>query len=484
MKVLFMLAAVLWGTAANAQYWRAMGRGTVGPTSVQTLYGDSVSNRLLAGGTFLHIMNMEDTVLAFGQAAWNGLRWDSLATRIQPYGGGEGAMQTYWFLRFEGSLYACGNFPLQLSDGEWTNNLAKLNETSQRWESLGCHIPASSGILTLVPKAPQSTLYATGYRDNAEAFCGLPPSNVFRYDGSAFHIWEPFDQITPNNGNYVGCIFNYRGFTYLTGSVRDPVGPGLIATFLRYNGSSWEHVPGWDTQSPIKEILIHNDTLYIAGAFRYATGGPGNLIARFDGNHWDDMGGGLAYVFNPYAGAALDLEWWHGDLLVSGFFNQAAGVPCSSIAKWNGHQWCTFPGDIRWQFNSQPDIIDMAIWRDSLYICGGINTIDGEPVRHVAQWIGGDAVAECSASVGITTVPAAGAALVVGTLGEGQWIVRFPDGNLWNLVAYDALGRSVGQWRSNGAAIIVDLGGHGSGMYLLRATAPGGPVHSTKVLMP
>lgn len=114
---------------------------------------------------------------------------------------------------------------------------------------------------------------------------------------------------------------------------------------------------------------------------------PGILIARFDGEHWDDMGGGLAYTPNPYAGAALDLEWWRGELLVSGFFNDVAGLSCSSIAKWNGQQWCTFPGVIRWQFNSQPNLTDMAIWRDSLYICGGINTIDSDTVRKVAQWI-------------------------------------------------------------------------------------------------
>ena len=31
----------------------------------------------------------------------------------------------------------------------------------------------------------------------------------------------------------------------------------------------------------------------------------------------------------------------------------------------------------------------MTVWRDSLFICGGFTTVDGEPVRQVAQWIGG-----------------------------------------------------------------------------------------------
>ena len=326
-----------------------MGLGTVGVTELQTLYGDSISDRLLAGGTFLHIMNDEDTVLAYGQAVWNGMRWDSLATRIQSYGGGEWVNQTYWFLRFQGRLYACGNFGFQTPGGDWTNTLARLDEQSHLWEDLGCIISHTSGISTLVPKVPDTTLYATGYQADPEEFCGFPESCVFRYDGSAFHSWPPFEQIPPDNDNYVGTIFDFQGKTYLTGSVRDPVGPGLIATFLRWNGTNWEHVPGWNTQSPIKEILIHNDTLYVAGAFRFATGGPGNLIASFDGENWNDMGGGLAYIPVAMSGAALDLEWWHGELLVSGFFNRAGNVPCSAIAKWNGHQWCNLPGEILWQ---------------------------------------------------------------------------------------------------------------------------------------
>src|SRR5690606_2333829 len=227
--------------------------------------------------------------------------------------------------------------------------------------------------------------------------------------------------------NYVGYIFNLRGKTYLTGSVSDPLDPGQTATFLRYNGAAWEHVPGWNTLSPIKEVLIRNDTLYVAGAFRQATGGPGNLIARFDGEHWDDMGGGLAYTPNPYAGAALDLEWWRGHLLVSGRFNTASDIECSGIIKWNGNQWCSFPGVIQTWSGIYSRIPEMAIWRDSLYICGNISTIDSDTVQQVAQWIGGDAVGYCSSPVGMAEAPFPSAALEADYLGAGQWSIRFPD---------------------------------------------------------
>lgn len=475
-----MLAAALVCVAASAQYWRALGRGVVGPTEVQTLYGDSISDRLLAGGTFMWILNLEDTVLGMGQAAWNGVRWDSIATRIQPISGNNSTDQTHWFLRFDGRLYACGFFGFQVPDGSWNNNLARLDESSLHWENLGCNVPFLTGITTLVPKEPQNTLYATGYMGS---LCGYPESCVFRYDGSAFHIWEPFNLIPEGNDRYVGTIFDFQGKTYMTCSLPDPVDGSGFVSFLRWNGTAWEHVPGWNTLSTIKEILIRNDTLYVAGTFSLADGGPGNLVAAFSNDQWNDMGGGLAYTPVAMSGAALDLEWWHGALLVSGFFNRAGNVPCSAIAKWNGHQWCNLPGEILWQNNAPPTIIDMAIWRDSLYICGGINTIDGDTIRQVAQWIGGDAVGDCS-TVGILVTGTAQPVLQATPLSTpGQWLVHFPGQGPWVLNAFDAMGRKVDRWRATGS-VVVDLSGQAPGIYLLRAVGPERALQSTKLVRP
>jgi len=473
--VLMFTAFATFLGAANAQYWKAMGRGTIGPTEIQTLYGDSVSDRLLAGGPFLKIMNDVDTILAYGQAAWDGHEWDSIAHRIAPAEG-----QTFLFLRFQGKLYSCGGYIFLTPDGEANASFARLNEETQYWEALECINADFGGMLTLVPKVPDTTLYATGYTGS---ICGYPLSCVFRYDGSAFHIWEPFNQIPADNDNYVGYVFNYQGMTYMTGSFRDPLGPGYV-TFLRYNGTAWEHVPGWNTLSPIKAILIQSNTLYVAGAFRLATGGPGDLIASFDGVNWNGMGDGLLYTPVPMSSVVWDLKWFHGELLACGLFSRAGNVPCTSIAQWNGNRWCALPGDIRWQNNAYPMLEDMAIWRDSLYICGGINTIDGDTIRQVAQWIGGDAVGECS-TVGMNEPVAHSSALGVYPLDEpGSWNVQFPKAGRWTLCAFDALGRPVGTWHSSGPSLILDLNAQVPGMYLLRASSTTGELRSAKVIRP
>jgi hypothetical protein len=250
----------------------------------------------------------------------------------------------------------------------------------------------------LVPVDPVgSSIYLTGA---STSICGYPQSTVFRYDGSAFHVWEPWNLIPASTSNWARFVFEFRGYTYLTGSFRDPFSSGFVS-FLRWNGSSWEYVPGWGAYSrSINDMSIRNDTLYVSGNFRIATGGPGNCIAFFDGEHWNDMGGGVSFQESPSNSSCLVMQWYRNSLWVSGQMDHAGGIPIDGVAKWNGRQWCSVPGDF---YNpiGLDRVLDITVWRDSLYVCGGFTSIDGEPIRHVAQWLGGDAVLECSSPVGV-----------------------------------------------------------------------------------
>ena len=440
MRALGLLLSLWLAAVGHGQYWKAIGLGTVDAREVQTLFGDEASDRLLAGGTFQYIRNVEDTVLGLGQAAWNGLRWDSVAHRLQSFIGNS-TQQTYWFLRYQGVLYCCGNFAYYDENNNLNGTFARLNEATNRWGSLGCDIPGMAGIATLVPKEPGTVLYATGYQD---PLCGLPTSCVFRYDGTSFSEWLPFQQIPPEPNNSVGYVFDFRGMTYITGNFPDPQSNGT-ASLLRYNGSSWETVPGWNTISSIKEFSIHNDTLYVAGTFRVATGAPGDLIARFDGTTWDDMGGGMLYEPVPMSSAILAMTWYHGELWVAGFFTRAGDIAAESIAKWNGHQWCSLPADFQGQ---QPNatvvrIVDMAVWRDSLYICGGFRWINGVPIKQVAQWLGGDVEEACSTPVGVAEPRMFPTLHVYPNPSEDLLTIQGLGSGAFHFVVKDALGRTV-----------------------------------------
>lgn len=479
MKALILATVLALGNQhLHAQYWEPLGRGILGgSTSVQTLYGDAQSDRLLAGGTFNYIMNESDTVLGVGQAAWDGTRWDSLATLVESIGGPFDASQTYWFLRFQENLYACGGFVFLTDNKEVNEGLARLNENTQRWEALECINPSMSGILTLVPKEPQGTLYATGYTGT---LCGYPLSCVFRYDGQAFHIWEPFEQIPQAQGNYVGLVFDFQGYTYMTGAFRDPLGTG-ISNFMRFNGTTWEYVPGWGTtQGAFKEISIHEDRLYIAGAFRQSQGAPGNHIASFDGTGWNDMGGGLNLISTPASTTVYALQWHQGSLFVGGLFSRAGGIPANSLAKWTGDRWCALPAD----YAPNTLITDIAVWRDDLYISGSFNSINGEPIRDVARWIGGETTTNCSAPVAVQEIVLASSLTLLPTGTPGMWELKLPTDGLWTIAVVDATGREVLSSRTPQQSLVLDLQHQAPGLYVVRATLPNGRMLSAKLAKP
>lgn len=245
-------------------------------------------------------------------------------------------------------------------------------------------------------------------------------------------------------------------------------------------------MPGWaQTSGPIKDVSIRNDTLYMCGAFKMSQGAPGNLIARFDGANWDSMGQGLRYTVVPNGEVALDMHWWRGQLYVGGVFDRADGLPTMGLAVWKGNRWCTLPGELNWN-NSQPQyasVQSITTWRDSLFISGGFSTIDGEPVYMVAQWIGGDAVRDCGAPVGVPEL--AQHQLRISPLDDdGRFNLGLPAPRNWQIVLFDAQDKRIGSQRVKDDHCIIDLSPHAPGAYLLRATEGNGPAFTAKLFRP
>ncbi|MCB0765002.1 MAG: T9SS type A sorting domain-containing protein, partial [Flavobacteriales bacterium] len=469
---------VIFYPAARAQYWRTVGLGTIGPTYFSTVFGDSVSDRLLAGGTFTQLVNEDDTIAVYGIAGWNGTRWDSVATRLS-----NSVDQTYWFLRYQGQLFACGAFSFMDANGVPNSRIARFANASMQWDNLGCPNPLPSGLGTLVPKEPGADLYITGFKNS---LCGHAEAAVFRYNGVDIQPWSPFGMLFIDVNDYVGYVFEFRGVTYMSGSFNDPLGSGYT-TFLRWDGVSWGHVPAWgNVSSSIKDISIRNDTLYVAGSLRIAQGAPGNGVAFFDGSTWNDMGGGVRRSDDPGTTIATVLQWYRNDLYVSGGFDEAGGIPVDMIAKWNGRQWCSLPGDFDWYGSGNIySLNDMTVWRDSLFVCGYFNTIDGEPFGQVAQWIGGDAVQDCSAPVGVREVAVAPAFVVHPNPTTGQLHVDLQGIRPREVRLTDALGRVVLQQSLSGrqvGPVNLDLGALASGTYQVTVVATDGMRHTRTVV--
>ncbi len=410
-------------------------------------------------------------------AQWNGARWDSIGHRMHEISG-NAASQVYWFVRYNNALYTCGAFTFAVVPDTANGYFARLNETTQRWEALECINPVTSGLGGIVPRHDQQdNLYMTGF---SSSICGYPEAAVFRYDGDGFHEWPPFQEIPYYANNYIGTVFEFQGYTYMSGSYRDPLSSGFC-NLMRHNGSTWEYVPGWGSGSgAIKDVVIHNDVLYIVGAFR-EPGTPGNGLAAFDGQNWLDFGTGLELAIAPGYTSVLTLQWFHDDLFVGGQFTTAGGIPANGLAKWNGTQWCSLPG-----FDQEPgpnpqSVPGMAVWRDSLYIVGAFTELEGQPFNRVAQWIGGDAVSGCSTPISVPEFNGQQEPLSVWNSTESTWTIQLPYEDLWSVSVFDATGNEIRSEQVTGKQGNVDLPDLAHGIYIVRATDHQGVPFTAKI---
>ncbi|MBK9146262.1 MAG: T9SS type A sorting domain-containing protein [Flavobacteriales bacterium] len=399
MRFLLLIVFLLIAGTGTAQHWKRLGRGTVGSTAVNQIMADTIEDRLLICGEFNYYMNETDTVHCSGIAQWQGERWDSLAHRIYQ-GESLSAGPFYWLTRFNERLYVSGGFTLSNDTGIASGAFARLNEITLEWEDLECAQPYYGGLLHLMPKETvgQPYLYATGL---SWSLCGYLAACVYRYTGSGFQVWGPWNQIPSAQGNLVTYVFDYNGKTYMCGEFGNPIGSGY-RYFMRHNGTSWEEVPGWGN-GIVKDFTIYRDTLYVVGVLQESSGGPGNGISAFDGEQWFRLGDGVSLDWAPQYTSALSLRWFDDELYVGGQFNSASGIQANGFAKWNRRRWCSLPGfDAESMTTGVRRVESMAVWRDSLYIEGAFGTgLEGQPIRQIAQWIGGDAVTDCSAPVGM-----------------------------------------------------------------------------------
>lgn len=270
----------------------------------------------------------------------------------------------------DGSVYAGGRF--QWAGRGGASHIARWNPGPQAWEPLGS---GTNGEVYAVAVGPDGAVYAGGEFTMAG---GQSAANVARWDGTA---WAPLGAGV--NGRVQALVVDADGYVVAGGTFVAPSGTaGGIARWSS-GTSQWVPLGGGVSHSDKKQIFVNalavapNGDLYVGGNFDRAGGARALGVARWTGDRWRGVGGGITSSYFEVMALALSPG---GDLFVGGLFEEAGGVAARNVAQWR-------PATGAWSAlgaGSGLEVEALAVATDGrLYASGSF-----AGVRAVAQWTG------------------------------------------------------------------------------------------------
>jgi hypothetical protein len=225
---------------------------------------------------------------------------------------------------YNGQLIAAGFFTT--AGGPTRNRIATWN--GAEWQALGSGMDDTVFALTVY----DGELIAGGYFTQAG---GVTCNKVARWNGSS---WQ-----TLGSGieGWVHALAVHNGELIVGGWIGS-AGGVQCNNIARWDGSAW-HPLGSGVGRPVGVPLVasltsYNGELVAGGAFTTAGGVTCNHIARWDGVAWYSLGAGMAEAW-PYDATVGCLTTYNAELVAAGRFISAGGVPCDSIARWDGTVW-------------------------------------------------------------------------------------------------------------------------------------------------
>ncbi|TVQ31871.1 MAG: hypothetical protein EA376_07740 [Phycisphaeraceae bacterium] len=250
-------------------------------------------------------------------------------------------------------------------------------------------------------------LYAGGTFTTAG---GVTVNHIARWDGES---WSPL------GGGVTGWVFALAVFddgsgagpALYAGGEFTTAGGEIVNSIARWDGQSWSPVGGGVSGfSGVSALAVFDDgsgagpALYAGGGFTIIGGVVVNHIAKWDGQNWSSLDGGVSGSISGSGGGGVGALTVFDDgsgagpaLYAGGSFFAAGGETVKGIAKWDGASWSGLGGGLNTStgfFDHNPYIATLTVFDDgsgdgpALYAGGHFGDIDDEFVRHIAKWDG------------------------------------------------------------------------------------------------
>lgn len=157
---------------------------------------------------------------------------------------------------------------------------------------------------------------------------------------------------------------------------------GNPASYLaKWNGNSWSSVGG-GVDSGVNAMAVSGRKLYVGGYFKTAGGKTVNALAV-----WDETKGSWAGVGHGVDGYIYALAMSGSTLYAGGHFTKAGGVVTNNLAKWNGSTWSALGGGV----SAAPydtSVNAIAVNGNDLYVAGFFTQAGSLPANDFARWNG------------------------------------------------------------------------------------------------
>lgn len=280
------------------------------------------------------------------------------------------------FLDLDG---AAGTPPVLVVGGYFTTvNSVPVNALArwdgQTWSGFGsgflCDPPQPAFIMDITlldhdqdPDTPEH-LVAGGVFEYAG---GIPTYGIASWNGTA---WEAYGSGLSSGGFYL-CrtliTFDFDGSgpalpTLVAGGFFSSIDDVPVVNIAHYDGTSWSNLgeglredwSGGNSNCVVSALHVHDvdgpggalPYLYAGGTFELTGEQPVGHIARWDGDGWVDVGGGIPNSNEAFTGifcmTTFDPD---GDgpmgpqLYVGGHFHEIGGVAAENVARWDGENW-------------------------------------------------------------------------------------------------------------------------------------------------
>lgn len=192
-------------------------------------------------------------------------------------------------------------------------------------------------------------------------------------------------------GNTNGTVIDYQwhnGELYAGGFFTQINGDNALSV-AKWNGNNWVDVGGGLTDG-LHHLEVIDSTLY---AVRYEMQVDSNWVYYLDNGAWQKLGSGF-YLSGANAGqfytpSMYDVREYNGEVYACGEFNENAGIGMERIAKWDGADWSALGAGLTNPFFGQTVYPhQMLVHNGLLYVCGNFQQAGGVQVNGVAAWDG------------------------------------------------------------------------------------------------